>query len=79
LHLVVSGRALSLEQASQIVGPNVSAADLALLHARTEGWAVALQLARMWLDRGRHKPDALKDFSGRTIESGDQPEYPTGH
>ena len=62
---------LSLEQASQVVGPNVSPADLALLHARTEGWAVALQLARLWLERGRHKPDALKDFSGRTTEMTD--------
>jgi len=32
---------------------------------------VALQLARLWLDRGRHKPDALKDFSGRTTEMTD--------
>ena len=63
--------ALSLEQAAQVVGPKVSPADLALLHARTEGWAVALQLARLWLDRGRHKPDALKDFSGRTTEMTD--------
>jgi LuxR family maltose regulon positive regulatory protein len=63
--------ALSLEQASQVVGPDVSPSDLALLHARTEGWAVALQLARLWLDRGRRKPDALKDFSGRTTEMTD--------
>lgn len=63
--------ALSLEQASEVVGAGVSPADLALLHARTEGWAVALQLARLWLDRGRHKPDALKDFSGRTTEMTD--------
>ncbi|HWW81230.1 MAG TPA: LuxR C-terminal-related transcriptional regulator [Steroidobacteraceae bacterium] len=63
--------ALSLEQASQVVGPNVSPADLALLHARTEGWAVALQLARLWLEKGRHKPDALKNFSGRTTEMTD--------
>jgi LuxR family maltose regulon positive regulatory protein len=69
--LDASDLALSLEQASQIVGPNVSPSDLALLHARTEGWAVALQLARLWLDRGRHKPDALKDFSGRTTEMTD--------
>ena len=62
---------LSLEQASQVFGPNVTAADLAILHARTEGWAVALQLARLWLDRGHHKPDALKDFSGRTTEMTD--------
>jgi LuxR family maltose regulon positive regulatory protein len=71
MQLDATDLALSLEQASQIVGPNVSPAELALLHARTEGWAVALQLARMWLDRGRHKPDALKDFSGRTTEMTD--------
>jgi len=59
---------LSLEQAAQVVGAEVSAADLARLHARTEGWAVALQLARLWLDRGRHRSDALKNFSGRTTE-----------
>jgi LuxR family maltose regulon positive regulatory protein len=63
--------ALSLEQASQVVGSDVSPADLALLHERTEGWAVALQLARLWLDRGRHRPDALKNFSGRTTEMTD--------
>ena len=66
MQLDASDLALSLEQASQIVGPNVSSADLALLHARTEGWAVALQLARLWLERGRYKPDSLKDFFGRT-------------
>lgn len=62
---------LSLEQAAQVVGAQVSPTDLALLHERTEGWAVALQLARLWLDRGRHKPDALREFSGRTTEMTD--------
>ncbi|HEY3655292.1 MAG TPA: LuxR C-terminal-related transcriptional regulator [Steroidobacteraceae bacterium] len=62
---------LSLDQASQVLGTDVSPADLAVLHARTEGWAVALQLARLWLDRGRHRPEALKDFSGRTTEMTD--------
>jgi LuxR family transcriptional regulator, maltose regulon positive regulatory protein len=71
MHLDAGDLVLSLEQASQIVGPNVTPADLALLHTRTEGWAVALQLARLWLERGRHKPDALKDFSGRTSEMTD--------
>ncbi len=69
--LQASDLALSLEQAAQIIGPEVSPADLALLHARTEGWAVALQLARLWIERGRHRPDALKEFSGRTIEMTD--------
>jgi LuxR family maltose regulon positive regulatory protein len=63
--------ALSLEQAFEVIGTDVSEADLKLLHTRTEGWAVALQLARLWLDRGRHVPEALKDFSGRTTEMTD--------
>ena len=71
MHLDAGDLALSLEQAAQVVGPNVTPADLALLHTRTEGWAVALQLARLWLERGRHKPDSLKDFSGRTTEMTD--------
>lgn len=71
MQLDASDLALSLEEAAQIVGSNVSAADLSLLHARTEGWAVALQLARLWLDRGHYKPDSLKDFSGRTTEMTD--------
>ena len=69
--LDASDLALSLEQASEIIGPGVSPSDLALLHARTEGWAVALQLARLWLDRGGYNPDAPKDFSGRTTEMTD--------
>lgn len=69
--LAASDLALSLEQAAQIIGPEVSAADLTLLHARTEGWAVALQLARLWIERGGHRPDALKEFSGRTTEMTD--------
>ena len=69
--LQASDLALSLEQAAQIMGPDVSPADLALLHTRTEGWAVALQLARLWLERGRYRPDALKEFSGRTTEMTD--------
>lgn len=66
--LQASDLALSIEQVAQIIGPDVSPADLALLHARTEGWAVALQLAKLWLERGRHRPDALREFSGRTTE-----------
>lgn len=63
--------AMSRAEAAQIVGPDVSAADLAVLHERTEGWAVALQLARLWLERGNRRPDSLREFSGRTTEMTD--------
>lgn len=67
-YLDASDLALSEAEAQTILGPAVSRSDLALVHARTEGWAVALQLARLWLDRGKRSPDRLKDFSGQTAE-----------
>lgn len=60
--------AMSPAEASEVVRLDVSGPDLALLHARTEGWPVALQLARLWLDQGERKPDRLGEFSGRTAE-----------
>lgn len=63
--------AMSQAEASEIIGPDVSEADLAFLHSRTEGWAVALQLARLWLDRGQRQPGSLRNFSGRTKEMTD--------
>jgi LuxR family maltose regulon positive regulatory protein len=63
--------ALSQSEASEIVGPDVSEEDLALLHMRTEGWAVALQLARLWLDRGHRRAGGLREFSGRSTEMTD--------
>lgn len=60
--------AMSDAEASAVLGRNVSPADLAMLHQRTEGWPVALQLARLWMERGRRSPDSLREFSGRTSE-----------
>jgi len=68
LLLDASDLALSISEASQIIGPDVSEADLALLHLRTEGWAVALQFTRLWLERGHHTPESLRKISGRTVE-----------
>jgi LuxR family transcriptional regulator, maltose regulon positive regulatory protein len=62
---------MSEAEASELVGPEVSSADITLLHARTEGWPVALQLARLWLDRGQRTPDSLQEFFGRTTEMTD--------
>lgn len=67
-YLDASDLALSEAEAQTILGPGVTRSDLALVHARTEGWAVALQLARLWLERGRRTPDRLKDFTGQTAE-----------
>lgn len=63
--------AMSREEAAAIVGPDVSDGELAILHARTEGWAVALQLARIWMERGARHPESLREFSGRSNEMTD--------
>jgi LuxR family maltose regulon positive regulatory protein len=60
--------AMSQAEAAELIGPGVSEEELALLHMRTEGWAVALQLARLWLDRGHRRAGGLREFSGRTAE-----------
>lgn len=63
--------AMSEAEAAEIVGDGVAGDELALLHKRSEGWAVALQLARLWLDRGNRRPGALHEFSGRSSEMTD--------
>ncbi|CAG2141235.1 LuxR C-terminal-related transcriptional regulator [Cupriavidus numazuensis] len=59
---------LSMAEASQIFGAALEGSALATLHAKTEGWAVALQLARLWLARGSGSAFGLPSFSGRVSE-----------
>ncbi|HKU17161.1 MAG TPA: LuxR C-terminal-related transcriptional regulator [Steroidobacteraceae bacterium] len=48
--------------------PDLSPAQLAQLLARTEGWPVALQLARLWLEARPERSSLIDSFSGRTTE-----------
>lgn len=59
---------LSMSESAQLFGPSLDGAALATLHAKTEGWAVALQLARLWLARGSGSAFGLPSFSGRVSE-----------
>lgn len=59
---------LSLSEASHILGSEMDRPELAIVHARTEGWAVAVQLARLWLQRGAGSMHGLHAFSGRSPE-----------
>lgn len=59
---------LSLSEASQILGPELGQSALATVHSKTEGWAVAVQLARLWLARGSGSAFGLPSFSGRVAE-----------
>ncbi|CAD6560152.1 HTH-type transcriptional regulator MalT [Paraburkholderia hiiakae] len=59
---------LSLPEASQILGPDHGPSILATVHSKTEGWAVAIQLARLWLARGTASAFGLPSFSGHVAE-----------
>ena len=61
-----SDLALSLEDTRVLFGAALPAPVLAALHERTEGWAVALQLARLWLEGDPARHQALASFSART-------------
>jgi LuxR family transcriptional regulator, maltose regulon positive regulatory protein len=60
--------ALSLGETGALIDRDLTADDLAVLHSRTEGWPVAVQLAKLWLERGEGRRDQIATFSGRTIE-----------
>lgn len=66
--LDASDLVLSLSEAGHILGPELDRAELSVVHSRTEGWAVAVQLARLWMSRGAGSSHGLKAFSGRVAE-----------
>ncbi len=66
----VSARDLSLTEAEtgSILGPGIAATELQYLHDTTEGWAVAVQLARLWRASGDGSLYGLNAFSGRATD-----------
>lgn len=73
----VSAHALMLTRAetAAILGPDILPAELTHLHERTEGWAVAVQLARLWRASCDPSLYGLTSFSGRVADIAD---YLTG-
>ena len=59
---------LTLPEVAAILGTELSEEELAVLHTKTEGWAVALQLAKLWLDRATNRAERIRGFSGRCGE-----------
>lgn len=58
--------ALTVDEAAAIFEDRLDPGDLATIHARTEGWAVALQLAKLWIDRDPGRRAQIDAFDGRT-------------
>lgn len=57
---------LTLEDTKALFGPGTPESVVVALHDRTEGWAVALQLARLWLEHDPARQAEVAAFSGRT-------------
>ncbi|WP_369936602.1 LuxR C-terminal-related transcriptional regulator [Xanthomonas tesorieronis] len=66
----IGARELALDEAETLalLGPQVPVAMARQLRRQTEGWAVALQLAGLWLGGDERRRDDLGRFSGRTAE-----------
>lgn len=54
----------STAEAQRVFGNRLSKDETSLLVARTEGWAVALQLARLWLEEKHDRAALIEKFSG---------------
>jgi LuxR family maltose regulon positive regulatory protein len=59
---------LSLAETHSIFGSDLSQPDLQHLHETTEGWAVAVQLARLWRASDNGSLYRLEEFSGRVSD-----------
>ncbi|AZF42812.1 hypothetical protein C4J87_2654 [Pseudomonas sp. R1-43-08] len=73
----VSAQALKLTMAEtgEILGTEVAPRELQHVHEITEGWPVAVQLARLWRAEGDTSMYGLADFNGRIT---DMTDYLTG-
>ena len=58
--------ALTLDDSALVFGDLLEPDELAALHVRTEGWAVALQLAKLWLERDPSRRADIRTFGGQT-------------
>ncbi|WP_144007003.1 LuxR C-terminal-related transcriptional regulator [Pelomonas sp. KK5] len=59
---------LSLSETTTVLGSGIDPFEASIIHARTEGWAVAIQLARLWVHEGPGATHGLQAFSGRVTE-----------
>ena len=62
----------SAEEAQYLFGGAIQGADVEALMKRTEGWAVALQLARLWVEDSQTPGEFIRSFTG---SEGDVAEY----
>ncbi|MFC7335056.1 LuxR C-terminal-related transcriptional regulator [Rhodocista pekingensis] len=61
----------SAQEARHVLHDLLPDADISALTKRTEGWAVAIQLARIWLEAGSGRARLLDRFCGSTRDVAD--------
>ena len=66
--LGASDLTLSRTEVAQIFGVELGEPALTSLHEKTEGWAVAVQLAHHWLSGANGSLFGLQSFSGRVVD-----------
>lgn len=71
LEISIDAMRFSVSEGQRIFGDTLSAREIEILIERTEGWAVALQLARLWLEEKRDRAALIEKFSGRISEIAD--------
>jgi LuxR family maltose regulon positive regulatory protein len=64
LELGVNRLRFSLEESRQMLGPKLSDRDMDAINAKAEGWAIALQLAGLWMQDHDSTASLLHSFSG---------------
>lgn len=64
-----SARDLAMDagETRRLLGPQIPEDTARLIHQRTEGWAVALQLAALWIAGDERRRDDVAQFSGRSV------------
>lgn len=71
LEISIDAMRFSVSEGQRIFGNTLSEREIEILIERTEGWAVALQLARLWLEEKRDRAALIEKFSGRISEIAD--------
>lgn len=61
----------TVDDASDLLGRDLGTEAVTRLVERTEGWGVALQLARLWLEGAEDRAALIDSFSGRTGDVAD--------
>ncbi|MEM9172168.1 MAG: LuxR C-terminal-related transcriptional regulator [Pseudomonadota bacterium] len=53
----------AFDEAQELFAPHIDSTSLQSIYVKTEGWPIALQLARFWIDNGKSQEQIVGDVS----------------